>query len=199
MTTVKPSFVTPSLLVVILICTVSVFAYLFDEQMSSVLVYHHALINNGEWWRVFTGHFLHTNNYHLGLNVSALLLLWALHGKYYTVINYSLLFIFCALVTSLGLFFGSPELTQYVGLSGILHGVFVWGAVMDISHKDKTGYLLLLGVTAKIIHEQWAGPSDDIAQLINATVAIDAHLWGAIGGAVFSVMYMVYCRYILQK
>ena len=63
---------------------------------------------------------------------------------------------------------------------------------MDIRHKEKTGYLLFIGVWLKIIHEQFFGPSDDIAELIGANVAIDAHLWGAIGGLIFSLFYLLY-------
>jgi membrane associated rhomboid family serine protease len=62
---------------------------------------------------------------------------------------------------------------------------------MDIRHRDKTGYLLFFGVWLKISHEQYYGASADVANLINATVAIDAHLWGAVGGLLFSCCYLM--------
>lgn len=181
-------------LLVVLVCLISSFAFIFDQQVSDLLVYNRILIEQGELWRLFTGHLLHTNGYHLLLNLSAILLLWALHGQFYQPINYSLLFVICALTTSLGLYVFSPDLHQYVGLSGVLHGVFVWGAVMDILNKEKTGYLLFIGVWLKIAHEQYYGASEDVAQLIGANVAIDAHLWGAIGGLLFSLIYLSYLR-----
>ena len=179
-------------LLVVFICLMSSFAFIFEQQVSELFVYHRTLISQGEFWRLFTGHLLHTNGYHLLLNLAAIILLWALHGQFYHYLNYSLLFVFCALTTSFGLYFYSPNLQQYVGLSGVLHGIFVWGAIMDIRHKEKTGYLLFIGVWLKIIHEQFFGPSDDIAELIGANVAIDAHLWGAIGGLIFSLFYLLY-------
>ncbi len=115
-------------------------------------------------------------------------MLWALHGNYYTLKNYSLLFFTAALTCSLGLYFLSPSIVQYVGLSGVLHGFFVWGALMDIKNKDKTGYLLLIGVCLKIVHEQFYGASSDVSSLIEANVAIDAHLWGAVGGLLFFIL-----------
>ena len=88
------------------------------------------------------------------------------------------------------MFWFAKNITLYVGLSGVLHGFFVWGALMDIKHNEKTGYLLLIGVIAKIIHEQIYGASADVEQLIGASVATDAHLYGAIGGlVVFTVAY----------
>jgi len=185
-------FARQHILLVVLICFISFFAFLFDKQVAQLLIYHRDLISQGEIWRLFSGHLLHTNGYHLFLNLAAIVLLWALHGQFYQYLSYALLLIISALTTSVGLYLFSPDLQQYVGLSGVLHGVFVFGAIMDIHNKDKTGYLLLLGVGLKIIHEQYSGPSKEIAALIEANVAIDAHLWGAVGGLVFSLSYIFY-------
>lgn len=81
----------------------------------------------------------------------------------------------------------TSDLMRYVGLSGVLHAFFAWGALQDIKHKEKTGYLLFLGLWAKIIYEQLYGASAEVSAMINATVAVDAHLWGAIAGTLFFV------------
>ncbi|MEP7766379.1 hypothetical protein, partial [Sanguibacter sp. 26GB23] len=52
----------------------------------------------------------------------------------------------------------------------------------------KTGWLLLIGILIKVGHEQIFGASQDIADLINATVAIDAHLFGTISGLTIIVI-----------
>ena len=173
-------FLTP--LLVLVIATV---AFFLNQQLSDSFIYNRDLIGQGEYWRLLTGHFFHTNFNHLMLNSAAILLLWALHGQFYSISNYLFNFIFCALVTSSALYFYSPELFYYVGLSGVLHGFFIWGALKDIEHHDRTGYWLLLGITVKLLHEQLVGASADVAALIEANVAVDAHLWGAIAGAVY--------------
>lgn len=178
--------------VVIVITVLALIAFIFEKQLLEPFIYQRTLISHGELWRIFTGHLFHTNGYHLVLNLSALTLLWSLHGHFYTLKNYSLLWLSATLSTSLGLYFFSPDLIRYVGLSGVLHGVFVWGAMMDIKHKDKTGYLLFIGVWLKILHEQLVGPSEDIVSLINANVAVDAHLWGAIGGFAFGISMLIF-------
>lgn len=179
----------------LLVCAVAflaITAYILNDAVTDFFIYNRQLISQGEIWRTFTGHFFHTNGVHLLLNLAALILLWALHGQFYTLKNYSMLFIVSALICSVGLFFFSPDIKQYVGLSGILHGIFVFGAVMDIRQHDKTGYLLFAGVWLKIAHEQFYGASEEVSSLINASVAIDAHLWGAVGGLVFTTIYLLY-------
>lgn len=178
------------LIIALLSLIAFVLEYFFSNSITQALVYQRELISQGEVWRLFTGHVLHTNGYHLLLNLAALFMLWALHGNFYSIKNYTALFLFCSLTTSLGLYYFDPTLIQYVGLSGVLHGVFVFGALMDIHAKDKTGYLLFIGVWIKIAHEQFYGASSDISSLIEASVAVNAHLWGALSGIVFTVVYL---------
>ena len=178
-------------LLVLVVFSLATLAFIFDSQLSSPLVYQYQGITQGELWRLFTGHFFHTNAYHLLLNLSALILLWSLHGHFYNYKNYGFLFVVSAITCSVGLYFFSTDIKQYVGLSGVLHGIFVFGGMMDIRYKDKTGYLLILGVCLKLAHEQFYGASEEVSSLINASVAIDAHLWGAIGGLLFSCCYLL--------
>jgi len=181
-------------LVILVIASLSVVAftseYLLGELVTNALVYQRQLIANGEIWRLITGHILHTNGYHLLLNLAALFMLWALHKRFYSIKSYTALFLFCSTATSIGLYYFDPTLIQYVGLSGVLHGVFVFGALMDINAKDKTGYFLFIGVWLKIAHEQFYGASNDVSNLIEASVAVNAHLWGALGGLLFSAVYL---------
>lgn len=182
------------LMITLLSIVVFVVEHFIANSITDLLVYQRQLITQGEVWRLLTGHFLHTNGFHLLLNLAALLMLWALHGHFYSIKNYCALFLFCALATSVGIFYFNPSLIQYVGLSGVLHGIFVFGATMDIIAKDKTGILLFIGVWLKIAHEQVYGASTDVSDLIEASVAVDAHLWGAIGGLVFAVIYITLLR-----
>jgi len=166
--------------------------FLLDQSLSPFFIYSREAIVGHEYWRLFTGHLFHTNYAHFLLNSLAIILLWALHGQFYSIKNYIALFIFSAILISSAIFFTDPNMSTYVGLSGVLHAFFVWGALKDIQHKDKTGYVLLLGALVKVGHEQFFGASEDLAALINANVAIDAHLWGGISGVVvfsFSVLF----------
>jgi rhomboid family GlyGly-CTERM serine protease len=182
-------------LLIALIALASISTFLFEQivgdALSEVFVYQRLLISQGEIWRLFTGHLLHTNGYHLALNLSALVMLWLLHGRFYTPLVYALLFLFSALITSIGIYYFDQDLIQYVGLSGVLHGIFVFGSIMDIRAKDKTGYILFIGVWLKIAYEQVYGASSEIIDLIEANVAVDSHLWGAVGGLIYTAIYLL--------
>ncbi|MBA6297828.1 rhombosortase [Colwellia sp. MB02u-9] len=179
----------------LIVFTLALSAFIFDAQTSDLLIYNRSLITAGEYWRIISGHFFHSNANHFLLNTAAVALLWALHGQYYSYKNYLLVFLTSAIVCSLGIYWFSVNIELYVGLSGVLHGFFVWGALMDIKHKEKTGYLLLIGVMAKIIHEQIYGASADVEILIGASVATDAHLYGAIGG----LLAFIWCYFTTNK
>jgi rhomboid family GlyGly-CTERM serine protease len=147
-------------------------------------------IVNGEYWRMVTGQLLHTNTNHLLLNLSGLLLVWALHGEYYQVKHF---FILC--LVSLALVGGSlmlfAEYYHYAGLSGILHTLFVYGGFIDIKKGDRTGWLLLAGIGGKVGYEMLIGPSKETEALIGASVAAEAHLIGVIVGAVLGITYLL--------
>jgi len=182
-----------SVLLIMVICHINA------ESWSTLANFNRTAIIAGEYWRIVTGHFFHTNTAHLLLNFAGLFMLWLLHGQYYTVQQYVLLMVVLCTATSLFILGFSPDLKLYVGLSGVLHGVFVFGSLNDIREGEKTGYVLLLGLTLKVLHEQLYGPSADVSALINANVAIDAHMWGAIAGGIYSLFYFLWNQGIQRK
>ncbi len=85
-----------------------------------------------------------------------------------------------SLVTGVALLFSSIQI--YVGLSGTLHGLFGLFALNEALSGRRSSWLLVLGLITKIAWEQLIGPSSTTGELINARVAIEAHLAGAIAG-----------------
>ncbi|WP_189408259.1 rhombosortase [Alteromonas halophila] len=174
----------------LLVALLSSLAFFFEPLSGDWLAYDRYAIEGWETWRLLTGNLVHTNGYHLLLNLAGLTLLWALHGDYYRIGRFFKVLIWCCLGTSGGLYILSQDLIWYAGLSGALHGLFTWGACMDIRQGLKSGWLLLIGVAIKIGYEQVNGSSNDVASLIDATVAVDAHLYGAVCGvALFILMW----------
>ncbi|WP_372768907.1 rhombosortase [Pseudoalteromonas sp.] len=155
---------------------------IFATPLSELFEYNRALFAKGEYWRIVTGHFSHSNSYHLMLNLAGVALIWALHGEYYDSKKYALALLLLALYTGGGIYIFYPENTLYNGLSGVLHGLIIIGALIDCQKGMKTGYLLFIGVWLKIAWEQYTGPSAELGELIEARVAIEAHLIGAISG-----------------
>ncbi len=173
---------------IIVVAVLSLVAYTLPTYVTEYLDFTRQGIAQHQWWRLLSAHFLHTNTYHLAVNLAGLFLLWLLHGEYYRARNYSAVFVITSLFVSILVWLASPHLNAYVGLSGVLHGVFAWGIIQDFKHKRVSAYLLLAGLIIKLIDERFFSTNDFMANLIGASVAIDAHLYGAIAGIMLGVL-----------
>ncbi|MDP5460211.1 rhombosortase [Alishewanella sp. HL-SH06] len=155
-----------------------------------LLQYSRPAIGQGEVWRVLTGHLLHSNAYHLLMNMVGLLLIMLIHGHLPGRLAFGWQLLILGLGTSAGLWWLAPDMLYYVGLSGVLHGILCYGAVIDIKQGFRTGYLILAGVLVKILSEQFSAPDLALAAQINADVAIDAHLFGASVGCLLGLVLL---------
>ena len=89
-------------------------------------VFDRIAIAQGEWWRLITGHWVHSDLEHATWDIGALLVLGLLFesrlkGKLFTVLALSTLGI------DLWLWYALPSLNYYCGLSGILNGLLALG------------------------------------------------------------------------
>ncbi|KAF7771499.1 hypothetical protein PCIT_a4091 [Pseudoalteromonas citrea] len=169
------------------LCLILLSTLLMAVNSNTFLEFNRALVEQHQWWRIVTSQFVHANWTHLGLNILGIVFIWLLHAEHRTAKAYTIHTLFLASWTGAGIWLFCPSINIYTGLSGLLHGVIVWGAVKDITVGMRTGWLLFLGIWVKLGWEQWQGPSVDVGNLIDSRVAIEAHLIGAIGGLVLSL------------
>jgi len=141
-------------------------------------------ILSGEVWRVITAHLVHMGWPHLMVNLGGLLLIWLIFGAMLSTRLWLVVFIASALGVSAGLLAFHPELRWYVGLSGVLHGMFVAGALAGIFSGFRAEWLLLALLVAKLAWEQIQGPLPGTEDFVGGLVVVDAHLYGAIAGLV---------------
>ncbi|WP_192943683.1 rhombosortase [Vibrio diabolicus] len=154
------------------------------EPMASLTEWHSYNIRHGEWWRIVTGNITHTNFAHLGMNLAGLWIITFIFRP--STRNFLIVFsLLCAFVGAMNLF---TNMSVYVGLSGVLHGLFGFWALREVFESRRSSLLLVGGLIAKVAWEQIYGPSSSTAALIGANVAIDAHLFGAIGGLTMALM-----------
>jgi rhomboid family GlyGly-CTERM serine protease len=147
--------------------------------------YERSAILAGEIWRLWTAHMVHLGWSHYWLNAAGLLLVWLLFRHTASVAVWCWHFLFASLAISLGLLLFNPELVWYVGLSGVLHALFIAGLLADMRTHAALGWLVLLGFTAKIVIEQVYGPMPGSEQSAGGPVVVGAHLYGAIAGVIF--------------
>jgi membrane associated rhomboid family serine protease len=92
-----------------------------------------AVLQNGQWWRIFSAAFLHWGILHFGVNMISL---WSL-GRFieYAVGPWRMLLLYMVslIVAGIGIVFFSPAMANTIGASGAIFGLF--GALFAIGFK----------------------------------------------------------------
>jgi rhomboid family GlyGly-CTERM serine protease len=168
-------------LVLMLVC--GLFA-IVGEGALQALKYDRLAIVDGEFWRLVTGHLAHMSISHYALNMAGLLLVWLLTGRYFSLSEWVTVLLVTLAVTTAGFWFVDRNLLWYVGLSGILHGLLVAGSLRGLRELPGESAVILCAVVAKLAWEQLAGPLPGSESVSGGNVIVNAHLYGAVGGAV---------------
>ena len=164
-----------------LLAAVLVLLSLTGESGREWLRYERSAVLQGQYWRLLTGHLVHGSVQHLLLNGVGLGLIAALFTREYSLRGW-LLILACSVATiDLGFVLLEPQLQWYVGFSGVLHGALAAGALGWWRHESRRLALALTAVlVGKLAWEQWHGALPFSGDM---PVVVDAHLYGAIGGA----------------
>ena len=153
------------------------------DPVRNALSYDRAGLQAGEWWRVLGAHIVHLDAGHAALNGMGVVLMWALFARDYSPGRWAAIYLFSGLCIAAGLWLRNPEVTNYVGASGALHGVMAAGTLAHVKRRDLDGWILAAFIVGKLGYEQWSGalPFSESGDTV-----IDAHLYGAVGGIVLA-------------
>jgi rhomboid family GlyGly-CTERM serine protease len=149
------------------------------DPVRNALSFDRAALAGGQWWRALTAHFVHLDAAHATLNGMGVVLMWALFARDYSPLRWLAIYLFSALCISAGLWLRNPEVTNYVGASGALHGVMTAGTLAHLRRRDLDGWILAVFIVVKLAYEQLAGA---LPFSSSGNTIVDAHLYGAIGG-----------------
>jgi rhomboid family GlyGly-CTERM serine protease len=159
-----------------------VLCQVLPEPLQGYLPYERSLCRDGQVWRLLTAGVIHLGWSHLVLNAAGLLLVTAVFGRDWPVGRWLLALGISAVVSTLGVHLASPEVYWLKGLSGALHGLFAFGAVGWLRLGDRMGWVLLGGLLAKLLYEQWVGAMALTEGFVGGPVIVAAHVWGSVGG-----------------
>jgi rhomboid family GlyGly-CTERM serine protease len=169
-----------------LLCGVVVLLALGGEPARLALRYERSAVMAGEYWRLVTGHLVHSSVAHLLLNMAGVGLIAALFPRDYSLRQWLLILASSAAFIDFGFVFYQPQLQWYVGLSGVLHGALAAGAVAWWRHETSLMALLLsLLLAGKLLWEQLHGALPFSGDM---PVIVDAHLLGASGGLLAALL-----------
>ena len=140
------------------------------------------LVEQGEVWLLFSGHIVHLNWSHWALNMAGLAIVAFFFSSHASVTQWLAVIIVSACMINAGLWLWLTDVRSYVGLSGVLHGLFLYGALREIRYYPASGYVLTAVLVTKLTWEFYNGALPGSEEMTGGRVLTEAHLLGAIGG-----------------
>jgi rhomboid family GlyGly-CTERM serine protease len=167
--------------VIALVCVV---AAAWGDAARELFRYDRLEIADGEVWRLLSAHVVHLSIQHLALNLAGLALVWVLVGRQYGTKQWLFVAAISVVVMDAGFWWLDAGLRWYVGLSGVLHGLLLAGAIQGVRWIPWESALIGVLIAAKLAYEQSVGPLPGSEIAAGGSVVVSAHLYGAAGGVV---------------
>ena len=141
-----------------------------------------SLVQQGDVWLLFSGHIVHLNWSHWLLNMAGLAIVAFFFSAHASVKQWLMVILVAIVTISTGLWWWMSDIRSYVGLSGVLHGLFLYGALREVRFYPVSGYVLVAVLLAKLCWEFFYGALPGSEDMAGGRVLTEAHLLGAIGG-----------------
>ena len=166
----------------------------FGDAGRQLLRYDREAIAAGEWWRLVSGNFVHLGWYHWMLNEIGILVLVLLCPERLAPAVWLRRLLLIGLGMTMCLFWLVPEMVWYVGLSGVMHGLFLLGLARQALQRDWIALACLAYLFGKLAWEMVMGVpvSDEVA--IGGKVALESHLYGALSALVYGLVFRAFTR-----
>ena len=173
---------------------VATLAALAGDAGREWLRYDRVWVAQGETWRFLSAHIVHLGWTHLLLNSLGLLLVWYLVGANLNARRWLATMLVVIVCIDAGFWWLNPELLWYVGLSGLLHGMLVAGLLAALPRISAETAVLGVLLVLKLGWEQLGGPLPGSEVSSGGPVVVDAHLYGALGGAMGAFLTIIRVR-----
>lgn len=150
----------------------------------AALGWQRGAIADGQWARLLTAHFAHLDTHHLLFNLLGLVVIVDLLLARWTWRELAPLIAGSALGCSLLLWCFEPELQWYVGLSGLLHGLWAGAALHGcLTRRGRMPEAAFIALMIKLV---WMNQGSGTMPVLPI-----AHVYGALSGILCTLMRRV--------
>lgn len=160
------------------------------EPVRTLLRYDAGAIAAGEVWRLLTGNLVHLGWWHLFLNEMGLLVLVLLCPEKLAWSVWLRRLVLIGLGMSAGLYCFVPATGWYVGMSGVIHGLFVLGLGRQVvARRDLIAAGCLAYLVGKIAWEMVSGVPVSDETAIGGRVLVESHLYGSLSALIYGLIF----------
>lgn len=160
------------------------------EANVTALEFHRVRILDGEWWRLYTGNFVHFGLYHTNMNCAGFAAVTLILFRDVQLRFLLLGWVLLPLGVGLGLLLSHVDI--YRGYSGCNYGLLVFGLLLGLRHNFWLYLLALLILGGKIAMEQMPGYDVDyLRDEIGVAVAVESHLSGFCTGVLLGLGVLI--------
>jgi rhomboid family GlyGly-CTERM serine protease len=168
-----------------LIVTV-VFQVIHDFYNPNLFIYtRHSFLSYPGAWQWLTSNLVHHGWMHWFLNMLNLFAIVFLFPNAWSTKRFAVLFGFLSLGVTSGMFWLSPDIDRCAGMSGVLYGLVLYGALRSFSQDTFLSSIALIYVIGKLFADKTVNHYMGVDVLLGEMpVALDAHIYGAALGLV---------------
>lgn len=167
---------------------------LFGDAGRQLLRYDREAIAAGEWWRLLSGNFVHLGWYHWMLNEIGIVVLAMLCPEPLAPAVWLRRLVLIGVGMTACLFAFVPDMVWYVGLSGVMHGLFLLGLMRQSLQRDWIAVACLAYLFGKLAWEMAMGVPVSDEQAIGGKVALESHLYGAVAALVYGLVFRAFTQ-----
>lgn len=138
------------------------------------------IIEQGQWWRLLSAHWVHAGVQHGLLNIASLVTACLLMPKILQPLKLLGGLLFCSIGIGSGLLLFNPVISYYAGFSGLFYALLGFGVIL--SWPSPTAKIILSFLVIKTLWEQSLGALPYSSTMLTGKVATAAHLYGTLCG-----------------
>lgn len=149
-------------------------------RVYALLCYEREAVLEGQWWRLFTAHFVHLGWAHCLMNLIGLALCGALAADLRSWRDWASVLGTLAIGVGLLLFLVSPQVSNYAGLSGVLYGLIVCVLAPMAIRRNAIAWIALGVIGGRIGWQMFVESPNAQSTLFDGHVVAQGHLYGAV-------------------
>ncbi|OOE41623.1 rhombosortase [Salinivibrio kushneri] len=151
------------------------------SSLAETWMWQRSALISGQWWRFVTGNLVHQNLFHLLVNMAGLGVFGLVFYRHISAGTLVSLILWLACVVGLVMWWGPYQ--QYMGLSGVLYGLFMFGGLSTIHTPSGKCIALVTGI--KCVADALLGQALPMRAALGIDIAHLAHGGGILGALVF--------------